>query len=217
MAETRPAISKPALERVVRYLHYVKALPADGPPNISATFIAEALALNQVQVRKDLACVCSGGRPKTGYLRRTLVRDIEHFLGYDNLTDAVVVGVGNLGKALMAYNNFTAFGLNIVAGFDADPEKVGSEVCGKKIFDVNRVANLCRRLNARIGLITVPADKAQDVCALLVKGGIRAIWNFSPANLTVPASVAVKNESLAASFTVLSRMLAKSFETHGFD
>ena len=217
MTERKPIISKHALERLVRYLAFLKTLPLTAGANISATAIAETLELNQVQVRKDLAAVSSGGKPKTGYVLSDLIAEIERFLNYDNMTEAVLVGVGNLGRALMTYAHFEECGLNIVAGFDSDPDLIGSEVNGKKIFSPNKLGNLCRRLNIRIGIITVPGSQAQSVCDLMVAGGIRAIWNFSPANLAAPAKVVIKNESLVASFVVLSQMLAQSFVAHGLD
>ncbi len=217
MSDERPVISKHALQRLVQYLTHLKNLPANAPEHISATTIAEALGLNQVQVRKDLACVAEGGKPRVGYVRKKLLRDIEHFLNYDNLTDAVVVGVGNLGKALLSYANFTDYGLNIVAGFDTDPDLVGSEVGGKRVLDIATLNNICRRLNVRIGIVAVPAPCAQETCDLLVASGIRAVWNFSPANLSAPESVVVKNESIAASFVVLSQMLKNSFAVYGLD
>ena len=216
-AEVKPIISKHALERLVRYLAYLKTLPSTGAVNISATAIAEALELNQVQVRKDLACVSQGGKPKTGYVLADLITDIERFLNYDNMTDAVLAGAGNLGRALMFHSNFAECGLNIVAGFDSNPELIGTEINGKKILSPDKIGNLCRRLNIRIGIITVPGSQAQNICDLMIAGGIRAIWNFSSANLSVPGKVVVKNESMVASFVVLSQMLAQSFAAHGLD
>ena len=105
----------------------------------------------------------------------------------------------------------------LVQSFKQALSLIGSAVNGKKIFSPDKLGNLCRRLNIRIGIITVPANQAQSVCDLMVAGGIRAIWNFSPANLTAPAKVVIKNESLVASFVVLSQMLAQSFTAHGLD
>jgi redox-sensing transcriptional repressor len=217
MPETKPVISRHALERIVRYLTYLKELPSAGPENISAAAIAEALGLHQVQVRKDLAALGEGGKPRIGYARTKLVREIEHFLNYDNLSDAVVAGVGNLGKALLSYEGFTAYGLKIIAGFDVDRRLIGTEIRGKMILDTAQLSGLCRRLNVRIGILAVPAAKAQEVCEQMVSGGIRAVWNFTPANLAVPERVVVKNESLAASFVLLAQMLARSFAGYGMD
>ena len=114
-------ISKSVLKRLPVYLSYLKSLPKDSPANISATALANALGLGQEQVRKDLAMVSDGGRPKIGYLRESLMEDISQFLGYDNTTDAILVGAGKLGQALLGYNGFEAYGLNILAAFDSNP------------------------------------------------------------------------------------------------
>ena len=109
-------ISKSVLKRLPSYLTYLKSLPPDSPPNISATALAAALSMGEVQVRKDLALVSDGGRPKVGYMRQSLIADIEQFLGYDNTTEAVLIGAGKLGQALLGYSGFAEYGLEIVAG-----------------------------------------------------------------------------------------------------
>ena len=115
-------ISKFVLKRLPGYLSYLKSLPEDGSAHFSATTLANALGMGQVQVRKDLAMVSDGGRPKIGYLRSALIEDIEQFLGYDNTTDAVLIGAGKLGQALMGYKGFDEYGLNVLAAFDANPQ-----------------------------------------------------------------------------------------------
>ena len=115
-------ISKSVLKRLPGYLAYLKNMPENAPPHISATALANALGMGEVQVRKDLAMVSDGGRPKIGYLRESLIEDIEQFLGYDNVTDAVLIGAGKLGQALMAYRGFDEYGLNIMAAFDRNPK-----------------------------------------------------------------------------------------------
>ena len=212
MSNTKLIISQPALGRLVRYLHYLNQLSDDAGMYTSATAIADALALNQVQVRKDLAAVSQGGRPKVGYVRSELISEIERFLGYDNLTDAILVGVGNLGKALMSYEGFASHGLNIVAGFDTNPALIDSEIHGKKIVSSDRLVNLCRRLNIHIGILAVPPEAAQSSCDMLLKGGVLAIWNFTPVALSVPDHILVKNENLVESFVVLSRMLTERLQ-----
>ena len=192
---------------MTKYLYYLEGLGADAPENISATTIAKALELNDVLVRKDLASVSNGGRPKTGYVTKELMADISHFLGHDNTSDAVLAGVGNLGKALMSYDNFKNYGLDIVAAFDISPELVGTEINGKKIFACEKMKNLCERLNIKIGIITVPAEHAQSVCDMMIECGIKAIWNFAPVNLKLPDDVVVKNENMAASLAVLIKRL----------
>ena len=204
-------ISKQTLHRLPIYLGYLKGLPEESYETISATIIANALHLNQVQVRKDLASVCSLGRPKIGYITDELVKEIEHFLGYDNAESAVIVGAGKLGKALLSYEGFDEYGLNIVAAFDSDESIVNNEENGKQILPVSKLKNLVERMKIHIGIITVPAKHAQDVCDMLVDSGILAIWNFAPAHLVVPDHILVQNENMASSLAILSKHLSQKF------
>lgn len=193
--------------RLAKYWHYLRQLSPDAPKNISSTVIGAALDVNDVQVRKDLALVSNGGMPKIGYKTTDLLADLTHYLGYDNNTEAVLVGVGNLGKALLSYDNFKHYGLKIVAAFDNDPNLAGKSYNGVLIMEAARMVNLCQRLNIHIGIIAVPASCAQDVCDRLTEGGIRAIWNFAPVNLKTPKTVVIRNEDMAASLAVLTRQL----------
>lgn len=216
MSEKKP-ISLNTYNRLSSYLNYLKHLPEDGAPNISATSIAQELGLNDVVVRKDLACVSDGGRPKVGYLVKDLTHDIEHFLGRDNLSDAVIIGAGNLGKALILYDNFKNYGLKIVAAFDKDSALIGKSIGHTKVLDALKAADLCRRMNIKIGILTVPSLEAQAMCDFLVEGGVRAIWNFAPISLKTPKQIAVKNEDMAASLSILLRQLDDSIEEYGLD
>ena len=200
----RNEISKSVLKRLPGYLAYLKNLPEDAPPHISATALANALGMGEVQVRKDLALVSDGGRPKIGYLRESLVEDIEQFLGYDNTTDAVLVGAGKLGRALLGYRGFDEYGLNILAAFDADASKEGVDESGKPILPIDKLHSFCRNNKVPMGIITVPSSKAQEVCDLLIANGVKAIWNFAPAHLEVPGNILVQTENMATSLAVLS-------------
>jgi redox-sensing transcriptional repressor len=191
------------------YLHLLKALPEGGMTNISATMIANGLKLNDVQVRKDLALVSQGGRPRTGYDIRRLIADIEHCLGYDNADSAVLVGAGNLGRALLSYEGFAEFGLDIVAAFDRPEYTVCHTVAGKQVYPLEKLPGICSRMKINIGIITVGAGEAQSICDRLVESGVTAIWNFAPVHLTVPDHVLVQNENLAGSLAILSKQLAR--------
>lgn len=131
-------ISLQLYNRLTKYLYYLEGLGADAPENISATTIAKALELNDVLVRKDLASVSNGGRPKTGYVTKELMADISHFLGHDNTSDAVLAGVGNLGKALMSYDNFKNYGLDIVAAFDISRNLWALKLTAKKYLHARK-------------------------------------------------------------------------------
>ena len=200
----RKNISLQTLRRLPVYLHYLRSVRHQYE-NISATFIAERLGLNDVQVRKDLASVSGSGRPKTGYRTDQLIGQLETYLGCNLRSPAVLVGSGNLGKALLAYNGFDDYGLEIIAAFDCAPERVGTTVVGKPILPMDRLGPICADAHVQLGIITVPAASAQQVADELVAYGIRAIWNFAPTILRVPAGVQVENENLASSLAVLSR------------
>ncbi|MFV0412691.1 MAG: redox-sensing transcriptional repressor Rex [Oscillospiraceae bacterium] len=201
-------ISRLALARLPYYLQYLKQLAARGIRLVSAPAIAEYFQYNEVQVRKDLAAVSTTrGRPKTGFEVRALIRDMEDFLGYNNADDAVLVGVGALGRALLSYKGFEEYGLTVVAAFETDPAKIGQELESVKILPFSSLAGLCRRLKVPIGIVAVPAGQAQPVCDALVEGGVRAIWNFAPVHLTAPPAVLVQNENMAASLAMLCKHL----------
>ena len=208
-------ISKATLKRLPTYLSYLKALPESGSINISATALAAGLSMGEVQVRKDLALVSDGGRPKIGYNRERLIADIESFLGYGNANDAVLIGAGKLGRALLGYSGFAEYGLNIVAAFDANDALIGTTNGGKPIMHISRLSEICRRYRIRIGIITVPADHAQEVCDLLIENGIRAIWNFAPKHLRVPEPTLVQNENMAASLALLCKHLNEQMLSGG--
>ena len=196
-------ISKSVLKRLPGYLTYLKNMPENSPAHISATALANALGMGEVQVRKDLATVSDGGRPKIGYLRESLIEDIEQFLGYDNTTDAVLIGAGKLGQALMGYSGFEDYGLNILAAFDARPKMEKTED-GTPIYHISKLSQFCKANKVLMGIITVPAEYAQGVADQLIAGGIKAIWNFAPVHLDVPAGILVQNENMATSLAVLS-------------
>jgi len=197
-----------ALQRLPYYLQYLKKASERGLQVVSATAIANELKLNDVLVRKDMASVCATkGKPKTGFQVGELIAGIEDYLGYNNTMDAVLVGVGSLGKALLGNREFEKYGLNIASAFDVDKDIVDQVICGKKVFPLERLANLCDRLHIHIGIITVPAEFAQDIADRLVVSGIKAIWNFSLVRLNVPDGVLVQSENLAASLALLSQHL----------
>ena len=196
-------ISKSVLKRLPGYLAYLKNMPEDAPLHISATALANALGMGEVQVRKDLAMVSDGGRPKIGYLRESLIDDIEQFLGYDNTTDAVLIGAGKLGQALMGYKGFDDYGLNILAAFDARPKMEKTEE-GKPVYDIAKLPSFCRTHKVLMGIITVPAESAQEAADQLIACGIKAIWNFAPKYLEVPPNILVQTENMATSLAVLS-------------
>ena len=192
-----PICSKAALGRLPIYLDYLRTeRPGD---TVSAAEISRALGLGDVQVRKDLNAVSGTGRPKVGYKTSELIADLEAVLGRKAQTLVVIAGAGKLGRALLDFEGFAAYGLRIAAAFDVD-EKVPDE----RVLPMDRFRDYCRKFNIHAGIITVPAAKAQEVCDVMVESGITAIWNFAPTVLNVPENVAVCQEDLALSLAHLT-------------
>jgi redox-sensing transcriptional repressor len=208
-ADVIKPIPEPTLRRLPIYHQYLKRMHGERNQDyISCTQIGNDLNILPIQVRKDLQVADAVGKPKLGYSVTELIETIGDFLGWNNTTDAYLVGVGNLGSALLGYHGFKEYGLNIIAAFDVDGSKVGSQVRGKMIFDVAKLPDMIRRMSIKIGILTVPASCAQEQADIMVKAGIHAIWNFSPVKISVPPDVIVQHENLASSLGVLSKKLA---------
>ena len=202
-------ISKATLGRLPSYLEFLRNLPPDRVPYISATAIAKHLGLGEVQVRKDLAAVSGAGKPKLGYVTAELVEKLEDCLGCNQWTSAVLVGAGKLGRALLQYDEFEKYGVKISAAFDSNERAIslGSKT---EILPINQFEYFCKTQNIKLGIITVGEGSAQAVCDQMVKSGITAIWNFAPCKLNVPASILLQNENLALSLAHLNNQLCKS-------
>ena len=200
------SISKATLGRLPSYLEFLRNLPPDKVPYISATAIAKHLGLGEVQVRKDLAAVSGAGKPKLGYVTAELVEKLEDFLGCNQLTSAVLVGAGKLGRALLQYDEFEKYGVKISAAFDSNERAIslGSKT---EILPINQFEYFCKTKNIKLGIITVGEGSAQAVCDQMVKSGITAIWNFAPCKLNVPAGILLQNENLALSLAHLNNQL----------
>ena len=205
-------ISKATIARMPLYLHFLQEENSKGAQYISSTVIAQNISVSSVLVRKDLALVSSqAGRPRLGFEIRRLIVDIEKFLGYDTLSDAVIVGAGGLGRAFLGYEGFKSNGLNIVAAFDVSEKLIGTTVSGKEILPLSKLKSFVETHKIRLGIITVPKHAAQDVLNQMVEAGIEAIWNFAPAPLRAPKEIVLKTEDLAASLAMLAGKLYGSF------
>ena len=204
-------ISKATIARMPLYLHFLQEENTKGTQYISSTVIAQNISVSSVLVRKDLALVSSeAGRPKLGFGVSRLIVDIEKFLGYDNISEAIVVGAGGLGRAFLGYEGFKNNGLNVVAAFDVDENLVGTVVAGKRILHMEKLSAFVAENNIRLGIVTVPKAAAQEVVNKLVEAGVKAIWNFAPAPLRVPKDIVIKTEDLAASLAMLAGKLYKT-------
>lgn len=203
------SIPRATLERLPGYLNFLKMKTDPEFDRVSSTAIAEEMNLSAITVRKDLAYIANG-RPRVGHKRDELIQRISDVLGGNDCNEAVLVGVGNLGRALLSYNGFAKYGLKILAGFDMDKELIGTEIQGKPIFHINHLPSFVRRTGARIGIIAVPAVRAQEVCDLMVSAGITGVMCFAAAHLFVPANVIVRHEDFAVSLALLSLSMRKN-------
>ncbi len=213
----RELIPIPTVKRYPSYLRLLKQARDGGRRYISATELADELSLKPIQVRKDISSTGIEGKPRVGFVIEELIEAINHALGWDNPTDAVIVGCGNLGSAIAAYGGFDAYGLRIVAGFDKDPLRIGSKVGGITVYPLETMNQYIKTHRVSIGVIAVPASQAQATADLLVGCGIRGIWNFAPKDLKLPDDVVLQRTDLATSFAVLSIKLRKKLAEEGPD
>lgn len=197
----------PCVKRMPAYLQLLRGLQAEGQEHVSGTVLASVHNLEPVIVRKDLAMTGAVGTPRIGFHIAGLITAIEQFLGWDNQTKAVLVGVGSLGTALLGYHGFQNFGFRFVGAFDRDPKIIGKWVHGRKVQSMEQLIPFVRRGEILLGVLTVPADAAQKTAELMVRAGIKGIWNFTPVKLELPDDVVGQKEDLAEGLAVLSHRL----------
>ena len=201
------------LRRLSQYLERVLEAKKEGKANISATTLANLTGVHRTQVRKDLAVTGVVGVPKVGHKVDDLVVSIGDFLNWNDTTEAFLVGAGNLGSALLGFHmSFADKGLNILAAFDNDPAKAGTEVHGIPVYPLDKFSDLAKRLHIHIGILAVPPLVAQQVTNMMLEAGVLAVWNFTPAPLTVPEGIIVENVDLMASLAVLSHRLSERLQ-----
>ena len=202
----------PSVRRLPTYLHKLMEMRKSGQDIVATPELARYMQCSEIAVRKDLAITGAVGQPGVGYRIKDVIDSIRSYLHWDAQCEAVLVGAGSLGAALMGYDGFEEYGLKILAAFDSDPAKIGGTLHGRQIFDVRRLPELCGKLQVRLGIICVPARYAQEVADLMVRGGIRAIWNFSNVQLSVPDEIVVQREVIAGGLAELSVKLSAAAE-----
>ena len=196
-------VSRAALGRIPVYLKFIESLPQD-VETVSATTIAKALGFGEVQVRKDLGAICGSGKPRIGYTVFDLKASLECLIDSRN-GKTVIVGAGKLGRALLDYGGFSDYGLDILAAFDTEVSQ--NNASGKPILPIDGLHNFCKENDVSIGVITVPAKAAQEVCDKLCQSGIKAIMSFAPCKLTAPEGVAIQYENMALSLAHLKTQI----------
>lgn len=206
------AVPEPTLRRFPKYIQLLKRLKSENIRFISSTMISEELGLDSIQVRKDLSLTGVVGKPKLGFDLDELMQALLHTLNWDNINDAFLVGAGSLGNAIMGYRNFSSYGFNIIAAFDNDSSKIGSIMNNIEILPIEKLSDMIKRMHINIGVITTPAETAQQIANLMITGGIIAIWNFAPVHLKVPEDIIIENAQLSQSLGVLTHKLAEKMK-----
>jgi redox-sensing transcriptional repressor len=202
-----------SLRRLPVYYRSLQEMKTRGIAQVSCADLARVLGLDPTQVRKDIELTGIVGKPRVGYPMDELIVWIENFLGWNRPKQAVLVGAGSLGSALLGYEKFRTHGVHIVAVFDIDPEKIGQRIHGREVQPLMFLPDYVRQAHTPVGVIATPAAAAQSVTNLMLTGGIQAIWNFAPAHIQVPERVILQNEDLYYSLASLSFKLEHRPET----
>ncbi len=203
-------VPKAVVSRLSLYLRELQHLVRDGHETTSSSQLGSLLGFSDAQVRKDLAYFGHFGHPGIGYRSAELISAIRRILGTDRDWPVVIVGTGNLGRALLGYRGFSHQGFRIVAAFDVDPAKVGTTIEGVRVLHINDLTDVVQQNQIKLGLIAVPAATAQAVSDRLVAAGVEGIVNFAPVTLVLPTGVSLVGVDLAIeleqlSFSVVNR------------
>lgn len=213
MEPNRPEpIPNPAVRRLSLYLRELEAFHRAHRQTVSSKQLGESLGLSDAQVRKDLAYFGQFGHPGIGYQVDDLIARVKHILGTDKTWNVLLVGAGNLGRAMMGYRGFGSKGFNLVAVFDADDHKVGKKQGPFVVQSMAELPETAAKLHVRLAILAVPAEVAQGVTDALVGAGVRGILNFAPCKLNVPDDVTVNGVDLAVQLEQLSFQINVSAE-----
>lgn len=210
-----PSVPPAVVSRLSRYLRELQHLVAEGTQTTSSNQLGVRLGFTDAQVRKDLAHFGQFGHPGIGYRCDELIAEIRKILGTDRKWSVALMGVGNLGRALLGYRGFESQGFQVVAAFDADPRKAGTMVEGIEVFGIDRLPELVADLRIELGMIAAPAAQAQAAADQLVAAGVSGILNFAPVTLSLPERVSTVSVDLAreleqVTFAVASRLRAEA-------
>ena len=198
------SIPNPAVRRLSLYLRQLESLQRGGRTTVSSKQLGESLGLTDAQVRKDLAYFGQFGHPGIGYRVDDLIAQVRRILGTDKTWNVILVGAGNLGRALSAYRGFEAKGFRLIAVFDNDPGKVGKRLGPFTIQPLTALAETIARETVKLAILAVPAEEAQPLADQLIDAGVRGLLNFAPVSITVPPHVALNAVDLAVQLEQLS-------------
>ena len=200
-------LPEPSLRRLPWYLAYVKLLKDRGEEYVSSTQIAKEINVDASQIAKDLSFINISGKTRVGYEVNSLVDVLENFLGFTAVHKAFIFGVGSLGAALLQDSGLSQYGLKVVAGFDVRSDIIGKEVNGRPVFHISELSRKQKEYGAQIGILTVPVDKAQSTTEMMIEGGMKAVWNFTPYRIRVPKNIVIQNTSIYAHLAVMFNRL----------
>jgi len=192
------------VERLPKYLQLACHLKELGHDHISSSILSNHFFIDQNNIKKDLSFLNLNGKPNKGYEINEFISAIKMILGTTTVNKAIVIGAGNLGRAISNYSSFMNYGLKIVAIFDNSPEKIGQTIENCKVLPLDNLSEVINKLGIKFAILTVPGDSAVMVSSMLYELGIRYFWNFAPVHLKLPGDVIIKNENLAASYMFLS-------------
>ena len=198
------SVPNPAVRRLSLYLRQLESLHRAARTTVSSKQLGESLGLTDAQVRKDLAYFGQFGHPGIGYRVDDLIAQVRRILGTDKTWNVILVGAGNLGRALSAYRGFEAKGFRLIAVFDNDPAKVGRRLGPLTIQPLTELADTIARESVKLAILAVPAEQAQALADQLIDAGVRGLLNFAPVSITVPPQVALNAVDLAVQLEQLS-------------
>jgi len=208
--EKNKNISMAVIKRLPKYYRYLEELMKNDVDRISSKELGEKIGFTASQIRQDLNCFGDFGQQGYGYNVKELYNQISSILGLDRGYEATLVGAGNIGQAVSNYSRFENLGFKITAIFDANPKLIGMRIRDVEIKDIDEMTTVLNEHKIDIGIICVPRKNAQTVADELIKGGVRAIWNFAPVDLVVPDCVKVENVHLSESLLTLIYLLNES-------
>ena len=197
------ALPEPTLRRLPWYLAYINLLNAKNIEYVSSTQISKDINVDAPQIANDLPSLHNKGKTRIGYEVKSLAKELEDFLGFKRVHNTFMMGVGSLGAALIQDSGLSQYGLRIVAGFDVNPLRIGTSICGVPIFHVSELKMRQQELNAEIGVLAVPVENAQEATDVMINGGIKAIWNFTPFRIKAPENIVIQNTSIYAHLAVM--------------
>lgn len=201
--ENQTILPEPTIRRLPWYLSYVRMLDNLHVEYVSSTQISKELNVQSSQIAKDLSFLNIRGKTRIGYEVKSLISELEAFLGFNRQHDAVVIGTGSLGTALMQDHGLVNYGLNIVAGFDVRSEVIGQHLGGLPVYNISELAAWQREHHVQIAILTVPVENAQETADLVIASGMTALWNFTPYRIKAPDNVVIANTSIYAHLAII--------------